>query len=211
MLGQRDPQATIFDGDQLSLEHVGERTLYGYLARLRHELFQGEDVELYHAKLGRPSVAPSLLCVALLLQIYERCSDAEARDRAAYDQRRKVALGAADREKPFTKSTLQLLRSHLLLHEKARLPFERSRRWRRSPASCARTAGSGSGVRRSTTSPSSVRWSSTASPGWSTGYQPGSLFWTPQYVVPAPPCRRSGRPHPGSRPEFAESSLSQRA
>jgi hypothetical protein len=39
MLGQRDPQATIFDGDQLYLEHVGERTLYGFLARHRHELF----------------------------------------------------------------------------------------------------------------------------------------------------------------------------
>jgi hypothetical protein len=127
MLGQRDPQATIFDGDQLYLEHVGERTLYSYLARHRHELFRDEDfAELYHAELGRPSVPPSLLCLALLLQTYERCSDAEARDRAAYDQRWKVALGAGDREKPFTKSTLQLFRAHLLLHAKARLPFERS-------------------------------------------------------------------------------------
>ena len=117
----------IFDGDQLYLEHVGERTLYGYLARHRHELFRdGDFAELYNAKLGRPSVPPSLLCTALLLQTYERCSDAEARDRAAYDQRWKVALGAADREKPFTKSTLQLFRAHLLLHEKGRLPFERS-------------------------------------------------------------------------------------
>jgi DDE family transposase/transposase-like protein DUF772 len=127
MLGCRDHQATIFDGDQLYLEHVGERTLYGYLARYRHELFHDEDfAELYDAKIGRPSVPPSLLCLALLLQTYEGCSDADARDRAAYDQRWKVALGVADREKPFTKSTLQLFRAHLLLHEKARLPFERS-------------------------------------------------------------------------------------
>ena len=127
MLGQRDPQATIFDGDQLYVEHVGERTFYVYLARHRQELFRDEDfAELYHAELGRPSVPPSLLCVALLLQTYEGCSDAEARDRAAYDQRWKVALGTADREKPFTKSTLQLFRAHLLLHEKGRLPFERS-------------------------------------------------------------------------------------
>ena len=56
MLGQRDPQATIFDGDQLYLEHVGERTLYGYLARHRHELFHDEDfAALYDAKLGRPT------------------------------------------------------------------------------------------------------------------------------------------------------------
>ena len=65
MLGQRDPQATIFDGDQLYLEHVGERTLYGYLARHRHELFHDEDfAELYDAKRGRPSVPPRLLCHA---------------------------------------------------------------------------------------------------------------------------------------------------
>ena len=127
MLGQRDPQATIFDGDQLYLEHVGSRTFYSYLAQHRHELFHDEDfAELYHERLGRPSVAPSLLCVGLLLQTYEKCSDAEARDRAAYDHRWKVALGVADLEKPFTKSTLQLFRAHLLLHKKGRLPFERS-------------------------------------------------------------------------------------
>jgi len=127
MLGQRDSQATIFDGDQLYLEHVGDRTFYGYLARHRHELFHDEDFAvLYSPDIGRPSVPPSLLCVALLLQTFEKCSDAEARDRAAYDQRWKVALGVADLEKPFTKSTLQLFRAHLLIHEKARLPFERS-------------------------------------------------------------------------------------
>ncbi len=127
MLGQRDSQATIFDGDQLYLEHVGDRTFYGYLARHRHELFHDEDFAvLYNPDIGRPSVPPSLLCVALLLQSFEKCSDAEARDRAAYDQRWKVALGVGDLDKPFTKSTLQLFRAHLLIHEKARLPFERS-------------------------------------------------------------------------------------
>ena len=127
MLGQRDPQASIFGGDQLYLEHVGARTLYGYLAQHRHELFRDEDFSaLYHAKLGRPSVPPSTLCVALLLQTYDKCSDAEARERAAFDHRWKLALGVSDLEKPFTKSTLQLFRAQLLLHEKARLPFERS-------------------------------------------------------------------------------------
>jgi hypothetical protein len=127
MLGRRDPQATIFDGDQLYLEHVGEKTFYGYLARNRHELFRDDDfTELYHAKRGRPSVPPSMLCVALLLQAYEGCSDAEATARASYDQRWKVALGVRDLEKPFVKSTMQLFRAHLLLHGKARLPFERS-------------------------------------------------------------------------------------
>ncbi len=127
MLGQRSPQTSIFEGDQLYLEHVGAQTFYGHLARERHNLFRDEDfATLYHASQGRPSVPPSMLCVALLLQTYDRCSDAEARDRAAFDQRWKVALGTSDTEKPFTKSTLQLFRAQLLLHEKLRLPFERS-------------------------------------------------------------------------------------
>jgi hypothetical protein len=127
MLGQRDPQTDLFDGDQLYLEHVGAKTFYGYLAQHRHELFRDADFAvLYHDKLGRPSVPPSLLCLAVLLQSYDKCSDAEARDRAAYDHRWKVALGIGDLDKPFTKSTLQLFRAQLLLHEKARLPFERS-------------------------------------------------------------------------------------
>lgn len=127
MLGTRNPQTTIFDGDQVYLEHVGRRTFYAYLAEKRHELFRDEEFAgLYSADRGRPSVAPSLLCTALLLQHYERCSDQEAADRAAYDQRWKVALGTEELERPFVKSTLQLFRAQLQCNEKARLPFEAS-------------------------------------------------------------------------------------
>lgn len=127
MLGQRSPQTSIFEGDQLYMEHVGAQTFYGFLARERHKLFRDEDFAvLYHASHGRPSVPPSVLCLALVLQTHDRCSDAEARDRAAFDQRWKVALGTGDTEKPFTKSTLQLFRAQLVVHEKLRLPFERS-------------------------------------------------------------------------------------
>lgn len=127
MLGKRDPQTTLFDGDQVYRSHVGERTFYAYLGAERHNLFCDEDfAELYCAGNGRPSVPPSLLCTALLLQTYERCSDQEAAERAAYDQRWKVALGTGEFERPFVKSTLQLFRAHLLCHEKGRLPFEAS-------------------------------------------------------------------------------------
>jgi len=127
MLGQRSPQTSLFEGDQLYLEYIGAGTFYGQLARERHNLFRDEDfAALYHASHGRPSVPPSTLCIALLLQSHDRCSDAEARDRAAYDLRWKVALGTADTERPFTKSTLQLFRAQLLVHDHLRLPFERS-------------------------------------------------------------------------------------
>jgi len=71
-------------------------------------------------------VPPSLLCVALVLQYHDRCSDQEAAERAAYDQRWKVALGTRELERPFVKSTLQLFRAQLLVHERAGQLFQAS-------------------------------------------------------------------------------------
>ena len=128
VLGRRDPQATIFDGDQMYLDHVGRNTFYAFLAGERHKLFPDEDFAgLYHERWGRPSVPPSSLCVALVLQAYEGgCSDREASDRAAYDQRWKVALGCAELERPFVRSTLQLFRAQLLTHKREWALFEAS-------------------------------------------------------------------------------------
>lgn len=127
MLGRRNPQASFFDGDQIYLNHVGRNTFYAFLARERHRLFRDEDFAgLYHERWGRPSVPPSTLCVALVLQTYADCSDQEASERAAYDQRWKVALGAGEMERPFAKSTLQMFRAQLLVHGKEKELFEAS-------------------------------------------------------------------------------------
>jgi len=127
VLGRRSPQASIFDGDQIYLDHVGRNTFYAFLARERHRLFRDQDYGgLYHERWGRPSVPPSTLCVALVLQTYAGCSDQEASERAAYDQRWKVALGAGEMERPFAKSTLQMFRAQLLVHGKEKELFEGS-------------------------------------------------------------------------------------
>ncbi|MFU8771352.1 MAG: IS1182 family transposase, partial [Anaerolineales bacterium] len=75
---------------------------------------------------GRPSVPPSLLAYALLLQTHDRVSDEEAKARADYDLRWKVALGIEVDERPFAKSTLQLFRAQLILKEKMQAVFVRS-------------------------------------------------------------------------------------
>ena len=49
---------------------------------------------------------PSLLATALLLQTYDKVSDAEAKARAYFDIRWKVALGIEIEDRPFAKSTL---------------------------------------------------------------------------------------------------------
>jgi len=75
---------------------------------------------------GRNSVPPSLLATTLLLQAHDRVSDAEAKARSDYDMRWKVALGIELKERPFAKSTLQLFRAQLILHEQAGAIFQRS-------------------------------------------------------------------------------------
>ena len=67
-----------------------------------------------------------MLATALPLQTHDKVSNDEAKARADFDIRWKVALGIAVDEKPFAKSTLQLFRAHLILHEKIREVFERS-------------------------------------------------------------------------------------
>jgi transposase len=106
---------------------VGRETFYGFLASLRGRLFRDEDfVVFYSPDNGRASVPPSLLTTALLLQTYERVSDEEAKARADFDLRWKVALGIGIEDRPFAKSTLQLFRSHLVLHDQIRAVFQKS-------------------------------------------------------------------------------------
>lgn len=119
MIGREDPQSGLFTADNLYLDHVGKDTFYGFLAQNRHRIFQDDNFEeLYHTSIGRPSVAPGRLAVALLLQAHDKVSDAEAIDRARFDLRWKVALGLEIEDRPFAKSTLQTFRAQLILHDK---------------------------------------------------------------------------------------------
>jgi hypothetical protein len=112
---------------RLVLDHVGRDSFYGFLASHRRELFHDEDfIDLYCSDNGRPSVPPSLMATALLLQAYEGVSDEEAKARADFDLRWKVALGIGLEERPFAKSTLQLFRARLILHERVRTVFGQS-------------------------------------------------------------------------------------
>ena len=127
MLGKSSEQRGLFEGDALYLDYVGSDSFYGFLASHRGRLFRDEDFsDLYCHTNGRPSVPPSLLATALILQTYQGVSDAEAKACADYDIRWKVALGCEVTDRPFAKSTLQLFRAQLVIHEKARAIFCRS-------------------------------------------------------------------------------------
>ena len=129
MLGERSEQRGLWEADRLYLDHVGRETFYGLLASLRGRLFRDADfAEFYCADNGRDSVPPSLLATALLLQSHDKVSDAEAKARADFDIRWKVALGIEVEDRPFAKSTLQVFRAQLILHDKVREVFESSLR-----------------------------------------------------------------------------------
>ena len=129
MLGQRSDQRGLWEADQLYLDLVGGDTFYGLLASLRGRLFRHADfAELYCLDNGRTSVPASLLATALLLQTHDKVSDAEAKARADFDIRWKVALGIEIEDRPFAKSTFQVFRAQLILHDKVREVFEQSLR-----------------------------------------------------------------------------------
>src|SRR5713226_1864710 len=127
MLGKRSAQRGLFEADSMFADFVGQRTFYGFLASQRDELFRDEDfAALYCRNNGRPSVPPSLLATALVLQAYDRVSDDEAKQCADYDLRWKVALGIELDVRPFAKSTLQEFRAQLIVHDQTLAIFQRS-------------------------------------------------------------------------------------
>ena len=127
MLGKRGPQRGLFEADTAYGAFVGRDTFYGWLASQRGELFRDEEYAgLYVLDNGRPSVPPSLLAVALVLQTYDGVSDEEAKQRADFDLRWKVALGVELDARPFAKSTLQEFRAQLIVHEEQAAIFQQS-------------------------------------------------------------------------------------
>lgn len=130
MLGKRDPQRKLFTTNTL----IGEEALakmgfHGVLAREGHRLFRDEDfAAIYSKETGRPSVPPSVLALATLLQYFDKVSDAEVVERCRYDLRWKAALhlDLHSIDAPFAKSTFQGFRLRLTLHEKEGLLFENS-------------------------------------------------------------------------------------
>jgi transposase len=127
MLGQRSTQWGMFEADTMFADFVGRQNFYGFLASQRGELFRDEDfAALYCPNNGRPSVPPSLLATALVLQAYDGVSDDEAKQRADYDLRWKVALGIELDVRPFAKSTFQEFRAQLIVHDQTRAIFQQS-------------------------------------------------------------------------------------
>jgi transposase len=120
MLGTADPQGSLLGVDSLlsRLFEGDESSFYARLARHGEELIGDEDFAgCYSSGQGRPSIPPSLLMKAVLLQIRDDVSDREAARRAAKDLDWKRALRLEPDDVPFHHTTLSVFRSRLLVND----------------------------------------------------------------------------------------------
>ena len=120
MLGTVDRQGSLLGVDSLlsGLFEGDDSSFYVRLAAHGPDLIRDEDfADCYSAGMGRPSIPPSLLMRAVLLQLRDDASDREAARRAAKDLDWKRALGLEADAVPFHHTTLSVFRSRLLIND----------------------------------------------------------------------------------------------
>lgn len=102
-------------------------SFYARLANWRDVLVDDEDyAPLYKdSPKGRPSIPPSMVVLAMLLQYHDDCSDAQAEARMRFDLRWKHALGLGLEDEGFDSTVLCRFRRKLLEQGLERELFER--------------------------------------------------------------------------------------
>lgn len=110
---------------ELCESRLPERSIFRLLAAKAHELFPDDAfADLYIAN-GRPSIAPRIVSVVMVLQRYSGMSDREAVDAFAFDARWKYAAGALDFDFPgFVHTVLVEMRERLRRSERPNRIFE---------------------------------------------------------------------------------------
>jgi hypothetical protein len=125
MLGRRDPQRSLFDAQSLP-HRVPADSFYGRMGAVNDVLFCDDDLAMmYCPDNGRPSIPPSLMSGATLLQFYDDVSDAEAVDRMKFDRRWQVALNLPLDYPGFDPSCLTYYRKRVIENGQERYAFNR--------------------------------------------------------------------------------------
>lgn len=125
MLGRRDPQRSLFDAQSMP-HRVPADSFYGRMGAVHDVLFSDDDLAMmYCLDNGRPSIPPSLMCGATLLQFHDDVSDAEAVDRMKFDRRWQVALNLPLDYPGFDPSCFTYFRQRLIENGQERYAFDR--------------------------------------------------------------------------------------
>ena len=127
MIGKRKQQSQLFDvGNVYDLE-LPPSSFYAQLATAARGLFKDEDFAVFYSvERGRPSVPPSDLALMLVLTEHDQVSDEEAVARTAFDLRWAAVLRRHAGKPLCAKSTFQLFRSHLVIHDQIQTIFRKS-------------------------------------------------------------------------------------
>jgi hypothetical protein len=128
MLATRSAQVGMFDAAVLA-RPLPEGSFYALLAEHGDRIVRDEDfADCYSARMGRPSIPPSLLAMVMLLQHRTGLSDEQAMEAVRWDLRWKIALGLPVDHEGWHPTSLTYFRARLLLHGKEQLALENTLR-----------------------------------------------------------------------------------
>jgi hypothetical protein len=106
-----------------------EGSFYALLSEHGDRIVHDSDfADCYSARMGRPSIPPSLLAKVMLLQHRTGVSDEQAMECVGWDLRWKVALGLPVDHQGWHPTSLTKFRARLLLHKKEGLALENTLR-----------------------------------------------------------------------------------
>ncbi len=125
MLGRRNPQRSFFDAQSLP-HRVPQDSFYGRMGAVNEILFIDDDLaEMYCPDNGRPSIPPSRMSGATLLQFHDNVSDVEAAERMMFDRRWQVALNLPIDYPGIDPSSFSKFRTRLIENGQERYAFDR--------------------------------------------------------------------------------------
>jgi hypothetical protein len=104
---------------------VTKGSFYERLADHGHEVVRDDDfAHLYHPRIGRPSIPPSVMVRAMLCATHDKTSDAETSRRTRVDADWKAAMGVDDDFLGIAPTTFALMRSRMVVHEASATVFD---------------------------------------------------------------------------------------
>jgi len=126
MLGRRNPQQSLFEIPFWAQGLVPEDSFYARMGQFWSRIRRDEDLaEMYAESQCGPSIPPSLISGALILQYFDDVSDREAADRVRFDLRWKLALNVPLDDHGFHFSSFSRFRSRLAEHGLERYAFDK--------------------------------------------------------------------------------------
>lgn len=104
---------------------VTKGSFYERLADHGNEVVTDDDfAHLYHERIGRPSIPPSVMVRAMLCATHDKTSDAETSRRTRVDADWKAAMGVDDDFTGIAPTTFSLMRSRMVVHEASARVFD---------------------------------------------------------------------------------------